>query len=227
MNGNQDDNFYSALKHCIEELGRDGAGPWWEGDLQFQLGRCLMCSPNGASELMELKPPPTFLGAWPPPIMTRRLRALNYAAKQFPDFTYWPPNTNKCWAVELKLWSLEGGLRLNNQLTGCMTGLEKDAKKVLEMLQRPDGYCGGLVLSVVNIPNTFAVPKTQNPYSPDDFKKKLIERIDVSRASGPLHNLVAGGGHWCVAIKKINGAKVEEFEVYTSLPNFPDLFHKG
>jgi hypothetical protein len=174
MNADQEDNFYSALKHCIEELGQDCAGPWWEGDLQFQFGCCITRSLEGAGDLMELKPP-GFLSAWPQPIMTRRLRALNHAAGQFLDFTYWPPHTDKCWVIELKLWSLDGRPSMNNQLTGCMQGLEDDANKVVEMLQKSDGYCGGLVLSVVNIPNIFAVSK---PYSPDDFKKDLIRRIE-------------------------------------------------
>jgi hypothetical protein len=60
----------------------------------------------------------------------------------------------------------------------------------------------------VNIPNGSYKQHVQRPYTPDEFKDKLIRRID---ASEPLKQLATGqvpGGSrndWRPAIKKIMG----------------------
>jgi hypothetical protein len=72
----------------------------------------------------------------------------------------------------------------------------------------------------VNIPNTFGSTRRLRPYTPDDFKKTLIERIKISE---PLKQLSTAqetggrGGDWCVAIKKINGERIEEVKSYSSV----------
>jgi hypothetical protein len=74
----------------------------------------------------------------------------------------------------------------------------------------------GLVLLAVNIPNRFAEQHVRKPYTPDVFKSELIKWI---HASETLKQLSKEGRDWCAAIKKINGAKVEELEVYSSVPH--------
>jgi hypothetical protein len=218
MNGNQANEFYCAVRRFLtEEWGRSCAGPWWEGGLQLDFGCSLMRSLG--SGLVKLSPA-SFLDAWPQPIMTRRLAALNHAPGAgrgvYPDFKYWPPDTDKCWKIELKLWSVDGNRTLGIQVRDCVRGFEADAAKVLN--DRDEHF--GFVLLAVNIPNSFVVRRRQRPYAPDDFKEALIKRIC---ASEPLKQLAAGPGgnrgDWCVAIKKINGENVERVEVYSSVPD--------
>jgi hypothetical protein len=214
--------FYDAVKRFLtEEWGRSCAGPWWEGGLQLDFGRSLMESLESARDLVQISPP--FLGAWPAPIMTRKLAALIHQPGahrgQYPDFTYWPPDDGEPWNIELKLWSVNGRESLDRQVNACIRGFEADASKVLD---NPDGCCG-FVLLAVNIPKNFAVGRCRRPYNPDDFKKELIKRIWVSEL---LKLLAAGGqvppknhGNWCAAIKTIDRESVEKVEVYSSVPD--------
>ena len=221
MNECDANGFYYAVRRFLtEEWGRNCAGPWWEGGLQLEFGCSLMKSLEG--DLVEVKPP-SFLGAWPQPIRTRRLAALNYAAGTggrgwtFADFRYWCPGDREYWNIELKLWSVDGNRPLVSQVEGCVSGLEADAAKALN---DPDHY--GFVLLAVNIPNRFAEQNVRRTYSPDEFKDKLIERIHDSKA---LEQLAAeqgtGGsrGDWCAAIKRINGRIVEDVGICSSVPD--------
>src|ERR1039458_7013465 len=87
-------------------------------------------------DLVEMNPPPGFLSAWPPPIMTRRLAASNndtandetavavsdghssVGKKRWtvPDFKYRPPGTDECWNIEIKLWSVNGYEALDREV---------------------------------------------------------------------------------------------------------------
>lgn len=215
---NQANDFYYAVKRfLIEEWGRSCAGPWWEGDLHLDFGCSLMRSLGSARDLVRSEPLPDFLRAWPQRIVTRRLVSLNHEPAKagrgkYPDLTFRPPDTDERWNIELKLWSVDGSKSLDQQVNDCIRLFEEDAKKE---------HCG-FVLLAVNIPDSFAVPRRQRPYAPDDFKEQLIRRIHDSE---PLRRLatgqVPGGsrGNWCVAIKKINGENVEKVEVYSSVPN--------
>lgn len=110
---------------------------------------------------------------------------------------------------------MDGNRPLASQVEGCVRGLEADAAKALN---DPDHY--GFLLLAVNIPNRFAEQHVRQPYTPDEFKDKLIERIHDSEALEQLATAQGGSrGDWCAAIKRINGRIVEEVGICSSVPD--------
>ena len=112
---------------------------------------------------------------------------------------------------------MDGNIKLERQVERCIDGLQADAKKVLN----DPGKRRGFALLAVNIPNRFVEQDVKLPYTPDEFKVELIKRIKASKElEQPATEQGPGGsrGDWCAAIKKINGDKVEEFEIHSSVP---------
>lgn len=77
-NGIETKRFYDAIRRFLtEDWGKNCAGPWWEGGLQVDFGSSLK---SLGTDLVD-PDPPSYLKAWPGPIMARRLAALEHRSR--------------------------------------------------------------------------------------------------------------------------------------------------
>ena len=205
--GDPIDMLHRAMWSYIDFWRGDRTGPWWEADLSLDIG-CMFKETFGKKDPVEVKPLPSFLGAWPQKTVFRRFGTNNHFPTKsgrgmLPDHYYRNPNTDTCeWIVELKVCSL-GGSKLENEIEGCIKALESDAQKCRKWIEEGKSKYAFFFLAA-NIPAEFEQPPT---YTPDQFLEELMSRL----ANSDDFRVAAAGDKvdLCVAIKRIDALGAE------------------